>query len=264
MKSSMSAPCEIEAFIIHLARATARRPQVDRLLHACPVPAHVLEAVDGRGLSQAEIDVVYTRKSLYAPRYPFALTVGEVGCFLSHRKAWQAILDSGCDAGLVIEDDVEMDGAAFGRALELARKHIAAHGVIQFQVRKIAEPGLVSAADGSVQLTRPVQIPLRASCTLYSRAAAQLLLEQTVCFDRPVDTYIQMYWLTGLRPCLAIPSGVSDKGNEIGGTTIQSRNVSLLKRLRRELLRPVYRVRIAALSRSNDRPLDSHPIVLRR
>lgn len=250
----MSTSGGIEAFIIHLARATARRPQVDRILAACPVPASIIGAVDGRALSSRDIDAVHSREPLHAPHYPFAMTVGEIGCFLSHRKAWQAIVDNGLDAGLVIEDDVEMDGAVFARALHFARAHIAAHGIIQFQVRDIANPGPVVAADSDVRLTRPVQVPLRASCTLYSRQALQMLLEQTARFDRPVDTYAQMHWLTGLRPCLAIPSGVRDKSGDIGGTTIQSRNVPFIEKLRREILRPFYRFRIAALSRSNDHP----------
>lgn len=254
----MSTTGDIEAFIIHLARAEARRPQVDHLLATCPVPARIIGAVDGRELSAGELDAVYSRKRLHAPRYPFQLTVGEVGCFLSHRKAWQAILDSGLEAGLVIEDDVEMDSVVFARALELSHKHIATDGIIQFQVREIKQAGPVAASDGSVQLTRPVLIPLRASCTLYSRQAAQQLLEQTTRFDRPVDTYMQMHWLTGLRPCLAIPSGVSDKGNDIGGTTIQARDVPILKRLRREVLRPIYRARIRFSSWANDRPLKQH------
>ena len=248
----MTGSGEIQAYIIHLARAEARRPQVDRILAACPVPARVIDAVDGRALPAEEIDAVYSRKSLHAPHYPFALTVGEVGCFLSHRKAWQEIVASGHDAGLVIEDDVEMDGAAFARALELARKHIAQHGIIQFQVREIAEPGPEVTTMGDVRLTRPVVAPLRLSCTLYSRSAARQLFERTARFDRPVDGYMQMPWLIGLRPCLAIPSGVRDRGDDIGGTTIQARNTSLLGRLRRELLRPIYRARIAAMARAND------------
>lgn len=244
----------IEAVIIHLARAEARRAQVERIVEACPVPAIVLDAVDGRALSAGEIDAVYSRQSLHAPHYPFEMTVGEVGCFLSHRKAWQAIVDSGQDAGLILEDDVEIEPELFASALALARQHVGEHGVIQFQVRDIKTPGPVLASQGAISLARPVVIPLRASCTLYSRQAASRLLAQTERFDRPVDGHLQLHWVTGLRPLIVIPSGVRDKGATIGGTTIQARNVPLLKRLRRELLRPVYRSRISALSQSHDRP----------
>jgi glycosyl transferase family 25 len=250
----MSGTGDIEAFIIHLARAEARRAQVDRIVAACPVPTHIIDAVDGRGLSRSEKDAVYSRKSRHAPPYPFDMTAGEIGCFLSHRKAWKAILDRGLEAGLVIEDDVEIDAAAFERALVLARGHIAAHGIVQFQVRSIAEPGQQIASANGVVLNRPVIVPLRASCTLYSPAALERLLAQTARFDRPIDGHVQLHWVTGLRPLIAVPSGVCDKGGEIGGTTIQARNVPLLRRLRRELQRPLYRARISALSRAHDRP----------
>ncbi|MCY0093295.1 hypothetical protein [Hoeflea ulvae] len=62
----------VEAFIIHLARADARRPQVDRLLAACPVPAGIVDAVDGRDMSGAEIDAVYSS----APCMPRAIRSG--------------------------------------------------------------------------------------------------------------------------------------------------------------------------------------------
>lgn len=252
----MSGTGDIEAFIIHLARAEARRPQVDRIRSACPVTVRILDAVDGRALSPAHVDQVYCRTGLHTPRYPFELTIGEIGCFLSHRKAWQAIVTSGFEAGLVFEDDVEVDPEAFRAALELARTHVSRHGIIQFQVREITDQAPVIASADAVRLTRPVLVPLRASCTLYSRQAAQQLLDRTTRFDRPVDTFMQMHWLTGLRPLIAVPSGVGDNSREIGGTTIQAKNLPWLKRLRREVLRPLYRARIRALSRSNDQPPD--------
>lgn len=250
----MSKTGDIEAFIIHLARAAARRRQVEHLLEACPVPASILEAVDGRALPSEQIDAVYARQGLHRPRYPFALTAGEIGCFLSHRKAWQAIVDSGRDAGLVIEDDVEIDADVFASALAVAREHVAAHGIVQFQVRRIKKPGPLIAVKDTVALARPMVIPLRASCTLYSRTAAKQLLAQTTRFDRPIDSYVQFHWVTGLRPLIAIPSGVRDKAADIGGTTIQARNVPWRQRLRRELLRPIYRARVSALSRRHDQP----------
>jgi glycosyl transferase, family 25 len=245
----------IEALVIHLSRAEARRPQVERILEACPVPARVIEAVDGRALSQSDLDAVYSRDSLHAPHYPFEMTVGEVGCFLSHRNGWQAILESGRDAGLIIEDDVGIDPQPFERSLDLASQHVQSHGIVQFQVRELREPGPVVVSSGDVRLHRPAIVPLRASCTLYSRNAARHLLDVTARFDRPVDGLVQLHWVTGLRPLVAIPSGVSDRGADIGGTTIQARNVPMFKRLRREVLRPVYRARISALSRRHDQPV---------
>ena len=39
------------------------------------------------------------------PPQPRLMSLGEVGCCLSHRKAWQALVDSGARAAMVLEDD---------------------------------------------------------------------------------------------------------------------------------------------------------------
>ena len=89
MSATDAAPIRAEAFIIHLARAEARKPQVERLAATLPLPINVINAVDGLALGDREIEAAY-RRHLYRPRYPFALRKAEIGCFLSHRKAWQA------------------------------------------------------------------------------------------------------------------------------------------------------------------------------
>jgi GR25 family glycosyltransferase involved in LPS biosynthesis len=88
-----------------------------------PLPVNIIDAVDGLKLSDGEISAVY-RKNLHRPRYPFELGKAEVGCFLSHRKAWQEILDRGLDAGLIVEDDVAPDEKAFSEAMAVASKNI--------------------------------------------------------------------------------------------------------------------------------------------
>ncbi|MCP4779019.1 MAG: glycosyltransferase family 25 protein, partial [Planctomycetaceae bacterium] len=81
--------------MIHLARAEGRRAQVEKLLHGTPYPARVLAAVDGAKVPIAERNSAISSKPLFAPSYPFPLGSGEYGCFQSHRKAWQTILDEG-------------------------------------------------------------------------------------------------------------------------------------------------------------------------
>ena len=60
----------LEAFVIHLARAAARRPQVDRLRAMLPMPVTVLDAVDGETLPDDLVAQVY-QQQLRSPRYPF-------------------------------------------------------------------------------------------------------------------------------------------------------------------------------------------------
>ena len=234
----------VRAFVIHLQRAKQRRAQVDHIISSCPVKTQVIDAVDGSAMSEDERTRVYTSDKLFEPRYPFVIGAGEIGCFLSHRRAWQAIVDAGIDAGLVIEDDVEIDKEQFAAALRMAENHIETEDVIQFQVRNIEGPATTLAETGGLAVLRPMIVPLRLSCTMYSPRAAQRLLDLSTRFDRPVDGLMQMHWVTGLHPAIVVPSGVSDASADVGGTTIQAWDLNLLSRFRRELFRPVYRWQI--------------------
>src|SRR3954470_22237545 len=100
-------PQTFKAFISHLGRAAQRAAQVERLIATLPVPAEIIDAIDGLTLTDADRDRVYRRR-LHKPTYPFPLSNSEIACFLSHRRAWAAIVEQGLDAGFVIEDDVEL------------------------------------------------------------------------------------------------------------------------------------------------------------
>lgn len=230
----------MKTFVIHLARATARRPQVDRLLSDAPWPAEILPAVDGSALDEWPILPRFT------PRYPFDLRAGEVGCFLSHRAAWQKIVDEGLEAALILEDDVALDDG-FGAVAHFAAEHAARLGYIQFQTRPVTGAPVAQADD--LTIVRPQVTPLRTSAQLVHVDAARRLLAVTPTFDRPVDTMLQMHWETGVRVHTAVPSRVSDRTAETGGSTISGARRGLLENLTREIRRGLYRAAIKRLSR---------------
>ena len=105
------------AFVISLERSQLRFKH-NRPLPRIPLPGEILPAVDGRALTAQQTNTVYVR-CLHKPMYPFVLGPGEIGCFLSHRKAWQEISQRKLDAGLVLEDDVSIDDAQLAKSLEL-------------------------------------------------------------------------------------------------------------------------------------------------
>lgn len=239
----------IEAFIIHLKRAEQRRPQVDRIMNACPVKTSIIDAVDGRAMSPNQRAQVYTTDKLFEPRYPFEIGAGEIGCFLSHRRAWQAIIDGNLDAGLIIEDDVEIDEITFGDALELATAHMDELGYIQFQVRGISGPCKTIAKQGATEIFWPQIVPLRTSAQLVSKQAAETLLAKSDTFDRPVDGVLQLVWETGVPIHCVQPSGVTDRTAQTGGSTISGgRSGISLSRISKQFQRLKYRRQIARYS----------------
>lgn len=245
--ATVSRPNRIRAFIIHLPRAIEREAQVLRLIAELPVGAEVIEAVDGRMLTPEEVDSTYARH-LHRPRYPFRMSMAEIACFLSHRRAWAAIVDQGLDAGLVIEDDVALD-ATFAAAFSAACGCLTPGAFIRFPFRANRERGVAVHVHGGATVIRPERVGLGMVAQLVSRDAAIHLLRKTEVFDRPVDTTLQLCWALDMSPLAVLPGGVREISSTLGGSTIVSRK-SLAERLSRELLRPLYRAKVALHSRS--------------
>lgn len=240
---------DIKAFIIHLERAAGRRPQVDRLRSALPAPTDVLAAVDGRALSDSGIAAVH-RPGLHRPQYPFALSRTEIACFLSHRRAWQAILDQDLDAALVVEDDATIDAAAFADVFTAAAEGLAPEELVRFPHRERHEPGPLVRARGAARLFEPRLPALGMVLQLVGRQAARRLLEASRVFDRPVDSFVQMQWLHGARILTARPIVVREICDELGGSVIHSPRTGLVVKMAHEFQRPLIRL---AVHRANER-----------
>lgn len=238
----------VSAFIIHLGRAHQRGEHVKKLIARLPVPAKIIDAIDGQTMSEADTKAFYKR-SLHRPYYPFELRVSEIACFLSHRKAWAAIVDSGLDAGLIIEDDVDVDDPAFAAQLKLAMVGLKPADYIRFPRWSRGEKGNVVTASDDNSIIQPELPGLGMQMQLVGRDAAIALLRFTQRFDRPVDTTIQMRWLHPVRVLSARPITIREIDFDLGGSVVQNKNKSVWSRLKREILRPYYRVTLYLYNR---------------
>lgn len=236
-------------FIIHLERATARLAQVERLRQELPITPSIMKAVDGA--SMAGTQKTHYKRHLLRPSYPFPLRSAEVATFLSHRACWQAIVDQGLDAALILEDDVALEEPAFSRAFEAAQAHMVQGDLVRFPIKLREKPGETLSADGDPCVMVPQSIGLGMQMQIVTRDAARVLLEKTRHFDRPVDTYLQMRWDHGLRVLTVWPSGVREISADLGGSLIGKRK-GLWDRIRREILRPLYRVQLSLYLRVKD------------
>ncbi|MGB3387904.1 MAG: glycosyltransferase family 25 protein [Pseudaminobacter sp.] len=232
-----------EAFIIHLARAQKRRPQVDALKSSLPLPVHVVDAVDGAAMTDKQVATVY-RREIHRPRYPFELRKAEIGCFLSHRKVWREIVDRQLDAGLIVEDDVEVDAKLFPAVLAMALANIRPGDFIRFPRRDGTDKGARIGGEETRMLCQPLQAGLGTQMQLVGRQAAIELLKATERFDRPIDTTLQMRWLSNARVLAAMPVCIRQIDHLLGGTVIQQKAKPFSEVLSREVRRTWYRLSV--------------------
>ena len=237
-----------DCLIIHLERSLERKPQVRKLKQDLPYRTKVVEAVDGSKLDN-DLSKSY-KPRLLRPRYPFSLRSAEVGCFQSHRKCWQEILDRGLEAALIIEDDVDIIDGEFTAAIKLAMKEIKMGDLIRLPMKPREKPRNIIVNRDNISIFEPTVIGLGTQAQIVTYDAARQLLEKTAHFDRPIDVYLQLKWKHGVRVLTLWPNGVRERSSSLGGSVI-GKERSNGDKIRRELLRPLYRAKLNIYSRIN-------------
>jgi Glycosyltransferase family 25 (LPS biosynthesis protein) len=87
----------IPVFVVSLPEATARREVIARHHQRLGIAFTVIDGIYGRDMSAADL------QAAVAPGVK--LTPSEIGCHLSHARAWAAIIATGAPCGVVLEDD---------------------------------------------------------------------------------------------------------------------------------------------------------------
>lgn len=89
-------------FVLNLDRSKERWEQASSVMTDAGLDVQRFAAVDGRQLSIEELHKESTKIATFLqPR-------GVIGCYLSHKKFWNMVVDKDLDAAIVFEDDVEL------------------------------------------------------------------------------------------------------------------------------------------------------------
>lgn len=93
--------------VINLDRSPERLRSISQQLVAQDLHFERLPAVDGRKLAQEELsrlEAPYDAPEKFVFRK--ALWPNEIACFLSHAACWEKLVKSGCEWGVIMEDDI--------------------------------------------------------------------------------------------------------------------------------------------------------------
>ena len=98
----------IKAYVINLPKSTHRKAYMEELLSKFEfLDVTFIEAVDGRSMAEEEIDLVFDKELAYS-RYGRYMERGEIGCVLSHYKAYEAMVKDNVPYAFVFEDDISI------------------------------------------------------------------------------------------------------------------------------------------------------------
>lgn len=198
-------------FLINLDRSRHRLEDVDKSMKQLGLDYERVSAIDGRVISTSDINAAYSHK-LNAERYNYDLTQGEIACYMSHRKAWQKLLDSDHQAAIILEDDIVLS-PAFAH-LHHATAEIENSAYSDWDIIKLAQPFKPKESRqldtiGDFQLVDYIKPPMGACGYLISRKGAKKMLARTPFF-RPVDVDMQWQWETGAHVLGLLPYTVDN------------------------------------------------------
>ena len=214
-------------FVINLDASVDRLKAISHQLNCLNVSFSRVAAVDGKRLSQNEI-----KKLSYAiddrdirVRYTRDLTPGEIGCFLSHRKCWQMLLESSHEWALILEDDIVVSplAASYMRSDSWLPSDVK---ICQLSCLKRTQRGRIAhkrAISDNIGLVNPIfPSPLGTQAYFVSRVFAEEAIKLSEKLPAPVDDFLFSPWFSlswkfkiwRTAPVLVVPS--SEFNSDVG------------------------------------------------
>ena len=198
--------------VINLVRATERRQKMADQFAAFGLTAEFLDATDGRNLTDADrARVDHNRRKAITP-YP--LTDNEIGCWLSHCRAMQRLIDSGDRMAVILEDDSALS-PDFPKVVQAIEGMTTLFDVIDLHRNFKKSEIFIPRADllPRYALGRIGYTHMNATAYVITRDAAQKFLSQVATFAHAVDKELHSYWKNGLNIYgLENPVAVQDDG----------------------------------------------------
>jgi glycosyl transferase family 25 len=223
--------CEITVFVISMKEALERRKNVSSQLNARSIDWSYIDAIVGKTFN--DFPEIYNRKKRL--RYSgFDMSMGEIACFLSHRKAWEKCVAQNKTA-LILEDDFQML-ENFGEALSVAlstehmwdifRLH-SHHPILTSNVLKY----------GEFEVFKHLKDPSSSCAYLVTPKAATELLKSSSRIHVPIDDFLERIWEHKLRILAIKPIPISIKFETSTIIDRKKPSMDFLQKISREIYR---------------------------
>jgi glycosyl transferase family 25 len=197
------------SYIINLEENVTRLRNSSSQMDMLGIEWKRVDGVNGWTMTEEEVAAVYARDE-NSRRAKNPLVRPEIGCYLSHIRAWQMIAeDRAHPGGFIFEDDFAA-APELRRVLELLSRPDPDWDVVKlFSFDRT--PRMVTDAElgDGMRIGTPYRVP---TCLIgygITREAAAQLSETAIPFFRPVDEDMKFFWEKDLRIALVTPPPVT-------------------------------------------------------
>ncbi len=176
---------DIQVIVISLAGSDARQQKVRAELDKTSLKWRFLDAVRGSALTSTpkEYKPEKVKKLL-----GFELTPNELGCFLSHKKAWQECADKNIPT-IIFEDDFFLL-PDFERSIAFLMNDCGNWNAVRLQgLSEVAQEKIQTM--GNINLVRNIGDAVGATAYLLKPDAAKILIEASSDIYEPLDHFLE-------------------------------------------------------------------------
>lgn len=182
----------MKIYVINLQSADKRRRHIVRLLDKYKLDYELIEAVDGRLLSEKELSELCDMDEVW--RRPEKLTAAAIGCALSHLAAYKKMAADDLNAALVLEDDAVVP-PDFDKFLGQIEKQLKTNEIILLHYFQLLPDSAVLSRRAATTLTErfslmyPVKIPRSGAAYVVSKDAARSLADARLPIRAEADDW---------------------------------------------------------------------------
>jgi glycosyl transferase family 25 len=207
-----------QTVVINLDRSSDRLATMRAQADSHSLPFDRIRAIDGLALpADMRAEFLDERGGIASK-----LIVGEVGCYASHMRAWEMVIDGRQPHALVLEDDVIFLAPNFAAIVDAAVSNCpAGWDVIHLCATTKRRRIRVAQLDAEHGLDRFVQLPINACAYVVSKAGARKLRRPGPRV-RPVDIDMRYGYLRDLDIYCVAPSIVENPRPDDASSTIRA------------------------------------------
>lgn len=227
---------KFKVFLINLDKSSDRLVRCQEFFEQFGVEFERVPAVYGKDLSDKEIAEFYDSDK-NKQGYKKELGVGELGCYLSHVRCWQKIVEEQLDYALILEDDFKLT-ESFNDFENIFSK------LIDWDYIRIAYATRSSAVRECTKISEKYdlvyykKVPINTLAQAVSNSGAKKLIANSQRIFRPIDVDIKHYWekdinVMGINPPLInAHNDFSSEIDKISGSANRKGNTKVWRNLR--------------------------------
>lgn len=234
-----------KTYYINLDRSPEREDYMVGQLQDYGIKAQRIKAVDGALLNKEYTDKIIRDQSL--KNHFMSPKLGEIGAFESHKESWRLISEQEEDFALVLEDDIRVSKELFNDIGHIL-KSITPDDIVDVSGRSGFITNTKKGLPSAIKLLKFSTPPLGMTGKIIGKRAAKKLLDAFPEYTAPVDVMVQKIYHHNVPIISVNKIYLSHIDQELGGTTIQFKDMPKGQKILREIKRPLWRMAIKVMN----------------